>query len=123
MEWPMLWTEWEGGDVWVPGGADTTVWWVLMIWAALILGVLLMTQLVVGPALRRRHFVCLAAGREVEVEFEERGLAGLQRAVAVRSCSVFDPPTSVQCHRACLDRDARVQVPLALMPSLEGRRP
>lgn len=125
MEWPMLWTEWEAGDVWVHNGADG-VWWVLVIWALLVLGVLLLTQLVVGPALKRRHFVCAEAGREVEVEFEECGLTGLRRAVAVQSCSAFDPPSAVQCRRACLDRDARIKLPLSslsLMPPLPGRRP
>ena len=122
MEWPMLWTEWEAGDVWVQNAADG-VWWVLLIWAATVMGVLLLTQLVVGPALKRRRFICAEAGREVEVEFEEWGLAGLRRATAVRSCSVFDPPSVVQCRRACLRRDVRVQLPLSLVPSLPGRRP
>lgn len=122
MEWPMLWTEWEAGDVWVQNAADG-VWWVLLIWAAIGMAVLLLTQLVVGPALKRRRFVCRQAGREVEVEFEERGLAGLRRAVAVRSCSVFDPPSAVRCRRFCLSPDARVRLPLSLVPSLQGRRP
>lgn len=122
MDWPMLWTEWEAGDVSVQNAADG-VWWVLLTWALLVVGMLLLTQLVVGPVLRRRHFVCAEVGREVEVEFEEWGLAGLRRAVAVRNCSVFDPPSAVQCRRACLSRDVRVQLPLSLVPSLEGRRP
>ena len=122
MDWSMLWTEWEAGDLSVQNAADG-VWWVLLIWALLTLGVLLLTQLVVEPVLRRRHFVCAEAGREVEVEFEEWGVAGLRRAMAVRSCSVFDPPSAVQCRRACLNRDVRVQLPLSLVASLEGRRP
>ena len=122
MDWPMLWTEWEAGDVSVQNAADG-VWWVLLIWALIVVGMLLLTQLVVESMLKRRHFVCAEAGREVEVEFEEWGLAGLGRAVAVRSCSVFDPPSAVQCRRDCLNRDVRVQLPLSLVPSLEGRRP
>jgi hypothetical protein len=122
MEGPMLWTEWEAGDVWVQNAADG-VWWVLLIWAGVALAVLLLTQLVVGPALKRRRFVCAQAGREVEVEFEERGLAGLRRMVAVRSCSVFDPPSPVQCRRSCLNPDARIRLPLSLVPSPQGRRP
>ena len=122
MDWPMLGTEWEAGDVLVQNPADG-IWWVLVIWALTAALVLLVTQLVVGPALRRRHFVCAQAGREVEVEFVESGLAGFRRMVAVRSCSAFDPPSAVQCRRACLDRDVRIQLPLPLRPSLEGRRP
>ena len=122
MDWSMLWTEWEAGDVSVQNAADG-VWWVLLIWALIVVGMLLLTQLFVEPMLKRRHFVCAEAGREVEVEFEEWGLAGLRRAVAVRSCSVFDPPSAVQCRRACRNRDVRVQLPLSLVPSLEGRRP
>jgi len=122
MELPMLWTEWGAEDVWAPNAADG-VWWVLVIWALMVLGVLLLTLLVVDPALKRRRFVCVEAGREVEVEFEERGLAGLRRAVAVRSCSVFEPPSAVECRRACLSRDVRLQLPLSLVPSLEGRTP
>src|ERR1700675_5073732 len=38
---------------------------------------------------RRRRFWCDRAQGEVEVEFEEQGLIGFRRAVAVRSCSVF----------------------------------
>lgn len=122
MDWPMLWTEWEAADVSVQNATDG-VWWLLLIWALVVVGMLLLTQLVVEPVLKRRHFVCAEAGREVEVEFEEWGLAGLRRAVTVRSCSVFDPPSAVQCRRACLNRDVRVQLPLSLVASLEGRRP
>jgi hypothetical protein len=43
---------------------------------------------------RRRRFWCPLHRREVEVEFDERGLPGFRRQVAVKSCSVFDPPTA-----------------------------
>jgi len=52
MEWPMPWTEWGAEDVWVPNAADG-VWWVLVIWALMVLGVLLLMLLVVDPTLKR----------------------------------------------------------------------
>lgn len=51
----------------------------------------------------RRYFWCAVHQREVEVELEERGLPGFRVPVAVRSCSVFDPPTAIDCERRCLD--------------------
>jgi len=51
----------------------------------------------------RRYFWCPIHQREVEVEFEERGLPGFRMALGVRSCSVFEPPTAVDCERRCLD--------------------
>jgi hypothetical protein len=52
---------------------------------------------------RRRRFWCPFYRREVEVEFAERGLSGFRRQLGVESCSVFDPPTAVECARRCLD--------------------
>jgi len=53
--------------------------------------------------IRRYHFWCALSHREVEVEFEEVGLPGFWREVAVKRCSAFDPPTAVSCRRCCLD--------------------
>src|SRR5215510_10152610 len=41
MELQMLWTEWGAEDVWAPNAADG-VWWVRVIWALMVLGVLLL---------------------------------------------------------------------------------
>jgi len=60
----------------------------------------------------RRRFWCASAEREVEVSFVESGLPGFRQPVAVRSCSMFDPPTEVTCKRDCLDRDVRVKLPM-----------
>lgn len=94
----------------------TVLGWGVLIWAgvAATLAVLLLS--IATQAVRRRRFWCAQVQREVEVEFEERGFIGFRRAVAVRSCSVFDPPTQARCQRSCLDRDAR-----ALMPMTEFR--
>jgi hypothetical protein len=51
---------------------------------------------------QRHRFWCAQSRREVEVEFEVRGLPGF-RKMTVRSCSVFDPPTAVRCRRRCVD--------------------
>lgn len=53
--------------------------------------------------LAHQAFWCREKGREVEVEFEMEGFPGFRTAVDVRSCSVFEPPTAVDCERRCLD--------------------
>ena len=57
----------------------------------------------------RRYFWCALHQREVEVELEEQGIPGFRTAVAVRSCSVFEPPTAIDCERRCLDPTFRVR--------------
>jgi hypothetical protein len=82
-----------------------------------LLGVLLLLVPLAIPGLRvhrRRHFWCAWARQKAEVEFEERGLPGLRRSVAVVSCSCFDPPTEVGCGRRCLDSAFRRQWPSSL---------
>lgn len=78
--------------------------------AEFLAGVVLIATLLIVPLLvfvprklRRRHFWCVARRRDVEVEFEERGLPGFRLAVDVKSCSAFDPPTAVACRHRCLD--------------------
>jgi len=63
---------------------------------------------------RRRRSWCALVEREVEVEYDTRGLPGFRAAVAVRACSVYDPPTAVECRRRCLDPAFRRQWPPAL---------
>lgn len=55
----------------------------------------------------KRRVWCADLGREVEVEFEERGLPGLRWKTRVRSCSAFDPATDVTCRRRCIDPQYR----------------
>jgi hypothetical protein len=94
------WPEQVAAGGWTQAIADAMAW-------ASIAALLLLVPLLVlfTQAVRRRQFWCVGRHREVEVEFEERGLPGLRRAVAVRSCSAFEPPTAVTCRRGCLDRD------------------
>lgn len=62
-----------------------------------------------GTVRRRRSFRCPLVRHEVEVEFEERLLLGFRRSVGVRSCSVFEPPTAIECQRRCVDSAFRRQ--------------
>jgi len=61
----------------------------------------------------RRRFWCASRGRDVEVDFVERGLPGLPSGVGVQGCSAFDPPTAIGCRRRCLDPAYRRQWPPA----------
>jgi heme exporter protein D len=120
MEWPVVSAGWDAKDAWVQSVADALGWGIL-VWAAVATTLLLLTQLVVTRVLRHRRFWCDPVGREVEVEFEEHGLPGLRRAVAVRSCSLFDPASDVRCHRSCLNRDVRVRLPMS--SPIQWRKP
>jgi hypothetical protein len=74
------------------------------------LGVLLLLALAgrFSPV-ARRHFWCALAERDVEVEFQTRGLLPFPRLAVVRRCSAFDPPTAVACDQRCLDPGFRRQ--------------
>ena len=86
----------------IQGIADQLGWGVLISLLFLLPLVVLFSR-----AIRRRRFRCAQAAREVEVEFEERGLLGFGHAISVRSCSAFDPPAAVECQRRCLDSEFR----------------
>lgn len=122
MDWPISPSGLDAGEAWARGVADAlwgdVLWWGVLGFALAFATLLLLGALAVTCIVRRR-FWCDTAGREVEVSFIEGGLPGLRRPVAVQSCSVFDPPTAVRCHRACLDQDARARWPMT--SRLEGR--
>ncbi len=109
MDWLLGWTSTEVRAAWAEGFADIG-WWATL--AALLF--LFPLFVLFSRASRQRRFWCPEARREVEVEFEEHGIPGFRRAVAVKRCSVFDPPSAVICHRRCLDADFRRQWPSAL---------
>jgi len=119
VDWPIASPGWDVQEAWVQVASSLT--WGVILWAgcAAIFALLLLP--IVGLAVRSRRFWCPRAQREVEVEFEARGLIGFRRAVAVRSCSLFDPPTDVRCERSCLDREVRERVPTT--PPRPWRRP
>jgi len=112
MDWLMLATDLDAGDVWVRSVTDGFSWG-LILWAALAGVVLILAPLAAAETLMRRQFWCSLAGRVAEVEFEMLGPIGLRRAVAVRSCSVFRPGCRVSCGQACLDRKLRRVLPVS----------
>jgi len=107
MDWSMAAPGWDLQEAWVQ--SVNALGWGVLIWAGVAASVAVLLLPIATQAVRRRRFWCARVQGEVEVEFEEHGLIGFRRAVAVRSCSVFDPPTRVQCPRSCLDRDVRVR--------------
>jgi hypothetical protein len=117
MDWPVDSVGWDIQEFWVVSAANTLAWGILAS-GAVAATILLLAMLAIRN--KRRRFWCNGAHRDVEVEFEERGLPGF-RKTSVLSCSVFDPPTAVRCHRNCLDPEQRVRVPIA--PRLSWTRP
>jgi hypothetical protein len=110
MGWPTESVGWDVQEAWVESAVNALAWGIFG-WGAVVATVVLLAMLVIRN--RRRHFWCQGAGREVEVEFEEVGVPGFRKATTVLSCSVFDPPTAVRCHRDCLNPEARLLVPTA----------
>ncbi len=114
MGWPTESVGWDIHEAWVESAANALAWGIFG-WGAVVASVVLLAMLVTRN--RRRRFWCKRAKREVEAEFQEIGLPGFRKTTAVLSCSVFDPPTAVRCHRDCLDPDQRLLVPSARTPS------
>jgi hypothetical protein len=91
-------------DPWTVSLAGTLSAWPLL--AVLVLGMVLVWVLVNGawlfPGTRplRRAFHCPYRGQDVDVEFSVAAWDG--RAVDVRACSAFAPPTCVTCDKRCL---------------------
>jgi hypothetical protein len=101
VEWPGWWSGEAVAEV-TAGSAGNLGWFVL---AYLMLVVPFCLVLLHGA--ERARFWCPERRRDVEVDFEVRGLLGVRRAVGVKCCSAFDPPTAVDCDRRCLDPDLR----------------
>lgn len=124
MDLPMISPGWDVADAGLQQAVD--VFWAQVLWwgtLSLVLVVSGLALLAVVSVMRvvRRRFWCPVTQRDVEVAFVECGIPGFHRAVAVQSCSVFDPPTDVRCERGCLDPGCRVCAPMA--PLLQGRNP
>ena len=92
----------------------------LFAWGSVVVAVLFLVLSVVAVMVvyRRRRLWCVRAGRTAEVEFEEVGLPGRRRAVAVHSCSLFSPPTHMTCDRWCLAAESSARRPLT--PPMKG---
>lgn len=95
----------DGGAVWVQGLADTFVM------TQMIALIPLTLLLLVGAWVwrRRRQFWCADKQREVEVEFEMRGIPGFRHFTAVKRCSAFEPGAPIECRRRCIDSTYRRQ--------------
>ena len=102
MELPIEWSKDPAAAMSVQSLCDALGWGML---AALFLVVPL--AVLFARVIRRRHFWCPQARREVEVEFMDEGLPGMRRSANVWSCSAFDPPTAVTCRRECADPEFR----------------
>ncbi len=107
MEWMDSWPAdglAVGFQLWVDGFARVLAVAVLaMLFVVVLCGVLDSR----GTAKGRRRFWCPLARREVEVEFETRGL--LHGPASVKRCSAFETATSISCRRRCLDASFRRQ--------------
>ena len=84
-------------------GVASAYGWIFLGWIFGVAALLSVMVLLVVPSARRR-FWCAGAGRQVEAVFEEFGLPGRRRPIAVLSCSAFAPPTALRCDHCCLDR-------------------
>ena len=122
MDWPIASAGSDAGDAWarslIEALCSDVLWWGVLGFT-LAVAILALLGAVAVTCIVQRRFWCEAAGREVEVSFVESGLPGLRRPVAVQRCSMFDPPTSIRCRRACLDLDAGGWRPRA--ERVEGR--
>lgn len=122
MDWLVTSSGWDVADAGLQPAMD--VLWEKYFWlgtlgiSLVIAGLALLGAVAVTRVVTRR-FWCAAAHHEVEVEFVERGLPGLERPSAVLSCSHFHPATDVRCDCACLD--AMCRLPAA--PPLQESKP
>jgi hypothetical protein len=120
MDWPVTTPGWDVADTGLQQALDVflgkAVFWSTLIIVLAVAALALLAVVTVSRVVRRRVW-CATAGREAEVDFEERGVRGFHRPVLVHSCSLFDPPTDVRCQCACLDAiwgaqvDARAGAP------------
>ncbi len=104
-----------------PVGSGQVSWmvgWGFLAWGIVAVLVLLLATAAASRLVHRR-FWCAQAGCEVDVEFEEHGVPGLRRFIAVRRCSAFTPSTAVTCRQACLHG----AIPVGTPTGVEGARP
>lgn len=82
----------------------------------LLIAVVLIAEwtLFFGTTRCRRAFRCPLMKREVEVEFEAHRFLGFPRPVAVKSCTAFESPTTVECRQQCVDSAFRRRWEFAL---------
>ena len=116
MEWPVTSSGWDVADAGLQPAMDVLwekIFWLGTLGLGLVIAGLALLAAVAVTRVVRRRFWCAAVGHEVEVEFVERGLPGLQLPSVVQSCSHFHPSTDVGCECACLDTMCRLPVSAA----------
>ena len=99
---------WTGEETEVIRSVAEAMGWASLAWAVAFVLLALGLTLLATQVLRRRAFWCPGVGREVEVEFQDRGLLGF-RARSVLSCSAFEDTREITCDRACVTEEGRVQ--------------
>ena len=110
MDFLMMPEGWSGEETAMIQTAADAMGWAAFIWAAAFVLVALILTLLATCVVRRRAFWCPGVGREVEVEFEDRGLLGFRRH-DVLTCSAFEHPHELTCGRDCLREEGRVGMP------------
>src|SRR5262245_57036235 len=101
---------WDAQEVVVVQTAADVMGWLSLAWVVGFVLVALALTVFATRVVRRRAFWCPGAGREVEVEFEDRGVLGFRRH-EVLSCSAFEHPREITCGRACRNAEGHMHVP------------
>jgi hypothetical protein len=104
MDWMTAWPG-DGLEPWFQAWVENFVTFAAVpgLFALLLVGVLGWR----AAGLVRRRFWCRFAEREVEVEFQRRGL--FRGARSVVACSAFEAGAPIACRRRCLDPAMRRQ--------------
>jgi hypothetical protein len=110
MDFLMMPEGWDAQAVVEVQTAADVMGWISLAWVVGFALVALALTVFATCVVRRRAFWCPGAGREVEVEFEDRGLLGFRRH-DVLTCSAFEHPGEVTCGRGCLHDEGRVPMP------------
>ena len=101
---------WHGQEVAVIQTVADAMGWGSFAWAVGFALLALLLTIFARRVVRRRAFWCPGAAREVEVDFEDRGLFGFRRR-GVLACSAFERPGEVTCERHCVHADGRLPLP------------
>lgn len=101
---------WDGGEVAVVQSVADAMGWASLAWAAGFVLLALLLTIFATSVVRRRAFWCPGVAREVEVDFEDRGVLGFRRR-GVLTCSAFEHPDEVTCERQCVHAEGRLSLP------------
>jgi hypothetical protein len=110
MDFLLMSEGWNGEEAAVVRTAADTIGWAFLVWAVGFVLLALLMTMVATRVVRRMAFWCSGVAREVEVEFEDRGLFGFRRR-EVLTCSAFECPSEITCGRECLRAEGHVRLP------------